>query len=242
MSANRTVFADARAAADACARHVLALIEKAIDREEYATFAVSGGSTPALLFDELASSKCRWGRVHLFWVDERAVAPTAEASNYKLAYDHLIAPAGIPEGNVHRIHGELEPREAAAIYTAEIRRYFELGSTELPRFDVVHRGVGPDGHTASLFPGNELLDSYDDIAAPVFAPQFNQWRITLLPGVLKAARNTVMLAAGADKAEAVRAALEEGYDPKKWPAQIARDQAHWFLDRAAAARLQSRDG
>jgi 6-phosphogluconolactonase len=237
MSANRTVSADARAAAAACARHVLALIEKAIARDESATFAVSGGSTPRLLFDKLAGSKFRWDRVHLFWVDERAVAPDSEASNYKLAYDHLIAPAGIPERNVHRIHGELEPREAAARYVAEIRLYFELGSTELPRFDVAHRGVGPDGHTASLFPGNELLDNHDDTAAAVFAPQFNQWRVTLLPGVLKAARNTVVLAAGEDKAEAVRAALQEDYDPKKWPAQIARDQAHWFLDRAAAAKL-----
>jgi 6-phosphogluconolactonase len=237
MSANRTVSADARAAAAACAHYVLALIEKAIVREEYATFAVSGGSTPKLFFDKLAGSKCRWNRVHLFWVDDRAVAPTSEASNYKLAYDHLVAPAGIPERNVHRIHGELEPREAAALYTAEIRRYFELGSTELPRFDVLHRGVGPDGHTASLFPGNELMDNHDDIAAAVFAPQFNQWRVTLLPGVLKAARNTVVLAAGDDKAEAVRAALEEDFDPKKWPAQIAREQAHWFLDRAAAAKL-----
>ena len=237
MSANRTVSADARAAAEACARQVLALIEKAIAREEYATFAVSGGSTPKLLFDKLAGSKCRWDRVHLFWVDERAVAPTEEASNYKLAYDHLIAPAGIPERNIHRIHGELEPREAATLYIAEIRRYFELGSTELPRFDVVHRGVGPDGHTASLFPGDALTDNHDDIAAAAFAPQFNQWRVTLLPGVLKAARNTVVLAAGDDKAEAVRAALQEKYDPRKCPAQIARDQAHWFLDRAAAARL-----
>ena len=237
MSANRTVSADARAAAEACARHVLALIEKAIAREEYATFAVSGGSTPALLFDKLAGSKRRWDRVHLFWVDERAVAPTAEASNYKLAYDHLIAPAGIPERNVHRMHGELEPREAAALYTAEIRRHFELGSADLPRFDVLHRGIGPDGHTASLFPGSDLLDNHDGIAAAVFAPQFEQWRITLLPGVLKAARNTVVLAAGDDKAEAVRAALREDYDPKKRPAQIARDQAHWFLDRAAAAKL-----
>jgi 6-phosphogluconolactonase len=237
MSANLTVSADARAAAEACARHVLALIGKAIEREEYATIAVSGGSTPALMFDTLASSKCRWDRVHLFWVDERAVAPTSDLSNYKLAYDHLIAPAGIPERNVHRIQGELDPREAAALYTAEIRRYFELGSTELPRFDVLHRGIGLDGHTASLFPGGELLDNHDGISAAVFAPQFNQWRITLLPGALKAARNTVVLAAGEDKAEAVRAALKEDYEPKKRPAQIARDQAHWFLDRAAAAKL-----
>jgi len=82
----------------------------------------------------------------------RAVAPDSAASNYKLAYDHLIAPAGIPERNVHRIHGELEPREAAALYTAEIRRYFELGSTELPRFDVLHRGWAQTATRPACFP------------------------------------------------------------------------------------------
>jgi 6-phosphogluconolactonase len=236
MSARLIVSPDARGASIACAARVLRLIEKALDREEYATFAVSGGSTPRVMFNILAT-RLPWDRIHLFWVDERAVAPTEEASNYKLAYDELIEPAGIPERNVHRIHGELEPRDAAARYVAEIRRHFELGSTELPRFDVVHRGIGPDGHTASLFPESPLLDNLDDIAAPVFAPQFNQWRVTLLPGVLKTARNTVILAAGEDKAEAVRAAFQERLDPKKRPAQIAMEHSHWFLDRAAAAKL-----
>ena len=237
MSLERHTYPTAQEAARACAHGALAALDEALSGQAVATLAVSGGSTPKAMFDEMAAPSGDWSRIHLFWVDERAVAPTAEASNYKLAYDHLIGPAGIPEGNVHRIHGEVEPRDATTLYTAEIRRHFELGSTELPRFDVLHRGIGPDGHTASLFPGSDLGDNPSDIAAAVFAPQFDQWRITLLPGVLKAARNTVALAAGDDKAEAVRAALKEDYDPKKRPAQIARDQAHWFLDRAAAARL-----
>jgi len=234
------VASDAAGAAEACARHVIALLEDALVRRDLATFAASGGSTPKLLFDRLAASAFRWDRVHLFWVDERSAPPTDDASNYKLAYGHLIGPAHIPEANIHRIHGELDPAEAAARYVAGIRRFFKLDGAELPRFDVVHRGIGPDAHTASLFPGSPLIDDRTGIAAAVFAPQFNQWRVTLLPGVLEAARNTVLLAAGADKAEALRAVFAEPYDPKKYPAQIGAREAVWFLDSSSAAGLARR--
>jgi 6-phosphogluconolactonase len=104
----------------------------------------------------------------------------------------------------------------------------------------MHRGIGPDAHTASLFPGSPLIDDRTGIAAAVFAPQFDQWRVTLLPGVLEAARNTVLLAAGADKAEALRGVFHASYDPKKYPAQIGAVQALWFLDRSSAAGLRRR--
>lgn len=234
MTAPPTISADAAAAAQACARRVLALLEDALFRQDAATFAISGGSTPKLLFDDLAATAFPWDRVHLFWVDERCVPPTDDASNYKLARVHLIDPAHIPEANVHRIYGELDPSEAAARYAAEIRRFFRLDAAALPRFDVMHRGMGPDAHTASLFPGSPLIDDHSGIAAAVFAPQFNQWRVTLLPAVLGAARNTVLLVAGADKIDALRAVFQDPYDPKQHPAQIAAKQSEWFLDRAAA--------
>ena len=234
MSAAPIIASDAAGAAEACALHIIGLLEDALSHQDLVTFAVSGGSTPKLLFDQLAASAFRWDRVHLFWVDERCVPPTDDASNYKLAYVHLIEPAHIPDANVHRIYGELDPPEAAARYAADIRRFFELDGAELPRFDVVHRGMGPDAHTASLFPGSPLIEDHTGIAAAVFASQFNQWRVTLLPGVLEGARNTVLLAAGADKAEAVRAVFNDPYDPKKYPAQIGARKAVWFLDRAAA--------
>src|ERR1017187_2871530 len=94
----------------------------------------------------------------------------------------------------------------------------------MPQFDIVHRGMGPDAHSASLFPGDPLIDDRDGIAAATFAPQFDQWRVTLLPGVLLAAKHTVFLVAGQDKAEAVRAVFKEPYDPKKYPAQITTHQ------------------
>jgi 6-phosphogluconolactonase len=234
MSAPPTVSADASAAAQACARRVLALLEDALSRQDAATLAISGGSTPKLLFDDLAAAAFPWDRVHLFWVDERCVPPSDDASNYKLARIHLIEPAHIPEANVHRIYGELDPSEAAARYVAEIRRFFHLDAAAFPRFDVMHRGMGPDAHTASLFPGSPLIDDRSGVAAAVFAPQFNQWRVTLLPTALEAARNTVLLVAGADKVEAHRAVFQDTYNPKQHPAQIAAQQSEWFLDRDAA--------
>ncbi len=234
MTPNPVVAPDALSAAEACARRVIALLEGALSRQSVATLAVSGGSTPKLLFDRLAASGFGWERVHLFWVDERCVPPGDAASNYRLARDRLIEPARIPPANVHRIEGEREPHGAAERYVVEIRRFFSIDGAAIPRFDVMHRGLGPDAHTASLFPGSPLIDDHAGIAGAVFAPQFNQWRVTLLPAVLEAARNTVMLVSGADKVEALRAVLRGAYDPKKFPAQIAARQAEWFVDRAAA--------
>jgi 6-phosphogluconolactonase len=189
------------------------------------------------MFQKLAATRFPWDKVHLFWVDERSVPPTDVASNFKLADDFLIQPAHIPHRNVHRVMGELPPEVAAKRYAGEIREFFGLEGSEMPRFDVVHRGMGPDAHSASLFPGQPLIDDREGIAAAVYVEKFHQWRVTLLPGALMAAKHTVFVVAGDDKAEAVRAVFQEEYDPKKYPAQIAPPQGRgvtWFLDEAAA--------
>jgi 6-phosphogluconolactonase len=240
MSVRWHALPDATAAAEACAHHVTNLLEEVLSGQEFVTFVVSGGSTPKLLFQKLAAAKFRWDHVHLFWVDERMVPPTDPASNYKLADDYLIQPAHIPHRHVHRICGEMAPKAAAARYVGEIREFFGLQAGEMPRFDVVHRGMGPDAHSASLFPGEPLIDDREGIAAAVFAPRFNQWRVTLLPGALLAAKHNVFLVTGPDKAEAVRAVFKEEYDPKRYPAQIASRHGRgvtWFLDEKAAALM-----
>ncbi len=240
MTARRFISPDPAAAAAACAQHVVAILDEVIAGREFATFAISGGSTPRLLFEQLAATRFAWQRVHLFWVDERLVPPTDAASNYKMADDYLIRPAHIPQRNVHRIVGEIAPKLAASRYAADIREFFGLEEGDMPHFDLVHQGMGPDGHTGSLFPGSPLIEDREDIAAAVFAPQFNQWRVTLLPGPLLAASHTVFLVAGADKAETVRAVFQEEYDPKKYPAQIASHHPRgiaWFLDEPAARLL-----
>jgi 6-phosphogluconolactonase len=232
MSVRRIVSADESAAAEACAQHVLAILGEAVRANGRATLAVSGGSSPKRLFARMAAAKFDWRGVHIFWVDERCVPPTDGASNYKMVKEYLIDPAGIPETQVHRVAGEIAPEEAARRYADEIRRFFGLAESELPRFDALHRGVGPDAHTASLFPGDPLIDDRAGIAAATFAAKFQQWRVTLLPGVLLAAMHTVVYAPGPDKAEALGHVFGEEYDPKKYPSQIGiRDggEMTWFL-------------
>jgi 6-phosphogluconolactonase len=227
-------------AAQACAVRVAQLLRQALQERGAATFAISGGSTPKLMFDALVTADLDWSRIHLFWVDERCVVPDDEQSNYLLARKSLIDPAGIPASNVHRVQGELPPAEAAARYAADLREYFGSGST--PVFDVIHCGMGPDAHTASLFPGDAVnIQNRDGLTAAVFAPKLPNWRVTLLPAVLLSARQTLMLVTGADKADTLLAVLRgETYDPVQQPVQLLQREGKdvaWFLDRAAGARL-----
>jgi 6-phosphogluconolactonase len=240
MSVTWQTAPDPQRAAEACAQHILSLLEAALSGRDFATFAVSGGTTPRAMFEKLAASHFEWNRVHLFWVDERCVPPSDPASNYKLVADCLIRPGRILPRQVHRIQGEIAPQAAAAAYSAAIREFFGLTADQMPQFDIVHRGMGPDAHSASLFPGDPLIEDRENIAAATFARKLNQWRVTLLPGPLLAARQTVFLVAGADKAQPLRAVLKQEYDPMRYPAQIAPWQSRgvtWFLDDKAAALL-----
>lgn len=239
---HRYIYPGEQKAAEAAAQSVLNLLEERLSGESYATVAVSGGKSPKLMFEAMAHAKFDWSRVHIFWVDERAVPPSDPQSNYLLAEQTLLNPAHIPAKNVHRVQAELTPDEAAQRYTTEIREFFSLEPGELPHFDVVHRGVGPDAHTASLFPGEPLIEDRENIAAAVYVEKLTQFRITLLPGVLLAARHTVMLVSGADKAEAVRAIFQEPYQPVKYPAQITAHHGRsvsWFLDQPAARLIEA---
>ena len=241
MSAQLHIYADPKLTAEALSRHTLSILEESLSGEGDVSFAVSGGSTPALLFQKLAESRFKWDRVHLFWVDERVVPPNDPQSNFRLAEEHFILPCHFHRRNVHRVHGEQRPEVAARHYVDEIREFFRLGPGELPHFDLMHRGIGADAHTASLFPGEPLIEDRDRIAAAVFIEKLNQWRVTLLPGVLLAAHHTAMLACGEDKAEPVRAVFKEEYNPMKYPAQIVVHHGRrivWFLDEAAAKYIR----
>lgn len=241
MTVNTMIYEDARAASAACAEKVLELLEAALAANSRATIAVSGGSTPKVMFAEMAKARFDWTHVHLFWVDERMVPPADSQSNYKLAKENFIDPARFPEANVHRIQGELSPPQAAKSYGDEIRRFFLLTEGAVPQFDIVHRGIGPDAHTASLFPGEPLIEDDRNLTAAVYVEKFHQWRVTLLPAVLEAARHTLMLAAGDDKAEPIESVVRGPYDPKKYPAQIGtynNGRAVWFLDQAAARLIE----
>jgi 6-phosphogluconolactonase len=238
-------FPDPISAAEACGQHIMDLLSETLAGRKQATLAVSGGSSPRPMFELFAKSRFLWEQVHIFWVDERYVPPWDPQSNFRLANQTWLVPAKVPAGNIHRVPTESEPHEAARQYAAHIRAFFQsilgLKAGEMPQFDVIHRGMGPDGHTASLFPDEQLIEDHERLAAAAWVEKMRQWRMTLLPGVLEAARHTVVLATGADKAAALDAVLRGPYDPVKWPAQIAAregSKATWFVDEAASALLK----
>jgi len=228
MSNRFSRYSTAQSAVEACGRYILSQL----DGKPNATLAISGGTSPTVMFELFAKTKFPWERVQLFWVDERGVPPGDAQSNFKLANDHWLAPGGFPAANIHRIEAELPAQAAAERYVEEIRRVFGLAEGALPEFDVIHQGMGPDGHTASLFPGGPLIDDRKGIAAALWVEKMQQWRITLLPGVLLSARSTAMLVTGADKAPALEAVLNGPYEPREFPSQIiAREgrDVNWFL-------------
>lgn len=217
---------DARTAAEACGAKVLRLLAQAIAARGRGTLAISGGSSPKLMFEYFARTPFDWSHVHIFWVDERCVPHDHSDSNYKLAYDTWLKDSA---ASVHPVRTNLEPEAAAAQYAEEIRPFLPL--------DVIHRGMGADAHTASLFPGDPLINNFTDL---VGVAQRALIRITLLPTVLESARHTVILATGADKAEPLAAILRSPHEPLQYPAQIASmdpTTATWFIDGAAAAQL-----
>jgi 6-phosphogluconolactonase len=168
-----------------------------------------------------------WQQVHVYFGDERAVPPDDPESNFGMARETLLARVPVPETQIHRMHAEASDVEAAA------RTYEEL----LPaRFDLVLLGIGEDGHTASLFPGSSAVTEQTRRVLFVTGPKPPPRRLTITPPVIAAARATLVLAAGAAKAEAVARALEGADDVIACPAQLAR-AGYWMLDRAAAAEL-----
>jgi 6-phosphogluconolactonase len=229
----RHEFPNIQQAAEACAEYIVRLLQQAVRERGRARLAVSGGHSPALLFDAMRVLDFPWTHLDVFFVDERAVPPSSEDSNYRLANEHLFLPLDFPEENVYRIDGELEPRKAAELYVAAIQGAFEIDPGELPVFDVIQQGMGPDGHTASLFPGDPLIANRTGIAAAVEAsPKPPKDRITLLPGVLLSSRATVFFLDGEDKRTALQQVLTGAYDPMQYPSQLlsrSDKDVDWFF-------------
>jgi 6-phosphogluconolactonase len=226
-------FPDVEQAAQACAEFIVRLLHQAVRERERASIAVSGGRSPALLFDAMRTLDFPWTHLDVFFVDERAVPPDSPDSNYRLANEHLFLPLDFPEENIYRIDGELEPRKSAELYAAAIEGAFEIDPGDLPVFDVIHQGMGPDGHTASLFPGEPLIANRSGIAAAVEAvSKPPKDRITLLPGVLLKSRSTVFFVDGEDKRAALQQVLTGPYDPMKYPSQLlsrSEKDVDWFV-------------
>ena len=192
------------------------------------TVCLAGGRTPEPVYRELASaSSIDWAKVDVFFGDERAVPPDHPDSNFLMVNRVLLSRVRLPAGQVHRMEAERSDREAAA-------REYE-GS--LPRqLDLLVLGMGPDGHTASLFPGSAALDERQRLVVPVIGAKPPPQRLTITPPVIEAARRVAVIATGEDKAAMVARALEGPLAPKDVPVQLAR-RGTWFLDQGAAGRL-----
>ncbi len=204
--------------------------------------ALAGGTTPKAAYEILAARPtCElvaWKDVRFYFGDERCVPPDDEQSNYRMARLAMLEPLAIPAEHVFRMRGEDDPAAGAAAYAGVLRE--ELGA--LPVFDLIMLGMGPDGHTASLFPGNPLPQDDRLVDAP-WVEKFNTFRLTLTPRVINAARAVIVSTEGDAKADALHAALEGPYDPAQTPIQIVRPQdgdLTWYVDRAAAAKLANR--
>jgi 6-phosphogluconolactonase len=197
----------------------------------------------SLLADEESlRQQLDWSRLHFFWGDERHVPPDHSDSNYRMAKEAMLAKVPAPVENIHRIHGEeADAHKAADEYQDEIRRSLQLQPNQLPRFDLVLLGMGPDGHTASLFPGTTALQEMDRLVAATWVEKFKTDRITFTFPVLNNAANVIFLVCGAEKVPVLRNVLGPGSGTTAFPAQLVQPHSGrllWLLDAAAGQALR----
>lgn len=239
------IFDDAEALADAAAGHIAARARAATESRGSFTIALSGGSTPRAVFERLARSPLRdsmpWAQTIIFWGDERAVPLDSADSNYRMARESLLDHVPIPAEQVKPMPAHHADLEAAARHYERVIRCFVPGDP--PRFDLILLGMGPDGHTASLFPRSPALDESARlvVATPEAPLPPRVRRLTLTATLINAAAEVLFLVSGADKAARLRDVLEGPRRPHELPAQLidpAGGELRWMIDRAAAAALQ----
>jgi 6-phosphogluconolactonase len=208
------------------------------------TVALSGGSTPRSLFSLLAANfrdQLPWDKMFFFWGDERHVPPDNPESNYRMANETLLSKVPVPADHVFRVHAENpDANQAAADYEQTLRKFFELSPGALPRFDLILLGMGPDGHTASLFPKTTALGEKSRLVVANWVDKFKTHRITFTLPVLNNAAVATFLVGGADKAETVREVLEGNQPGELFPATLVHPtngRLMWMVDQAAAAVL-----
>lgn len=234
-----TACQDAETVAQRAVAHITRRLQRSREQRGVAHLALSGGTTPGRTYELLASKADALAGVQLWFADERCVPPDDPESNYRLVAHTLLEPAAIPAERVHRMQGEAGPQEGARRYTAELAQLAaddaHREAAGLPVLDVIVLGIGPDGHVASLFPGAATLDAGERAVCLGVSdsPKPPPERITLSLAVLRAARECVLLATGAGKADAVAAML--GEPTRHVPASLlARERLTVILDDAAA--------
>jgi len=230
----------------AAAEEVIRAATGAITERGRFTIALSGGSTPKNLYTLIAanaSASLPWDRMFFFWGDERHVPPDNPDSNYRMAKEALLSKVAIPPANIFRIPAENPDASAAAdAYEQTLRKFFAVAPGEFPRFDLILLGIGPDGHTASLFPETAALEETSRLVVANWVEKLQTNRITFTLPVLNAARCVAFLVSGTDKAAVLHEVLEGNAPAEKYPSKLVRPSEGkliWFVDRAAASQLST---
>ena len=206
--------------------------------------ALSGGSTPKIVFDELAANykdTIDWSKVHFYWGDERCVPPTHDDSNYKMTVDHLFSKLNVPELHIHRILGENEPEREAMRYANLLEINLDRVA-DIPQFDLVVLGMGDDGHTASIFPHEIELWNAKEHCVVATHPESGQQRISINGKVINTALEVAFLVTGSSKADKVKRIIEKEDGFETYPAALVDPKSAkllWFLDEEAARGITS---
>jgi len=226
----------------AAAAEFIALASTAIRDHRKFTVALSGGSTPKSLYSVLARSALPWDKIFFFWSDERHVPPDHPDSNYRMAKEALLSKVPVPPENIFRVRAEEKDANVVAQdYEEALKLFFRLKPGEFPRFDLILLGLGPDGHTASLFPNTAALNETKRLVVANWVEKFKANRITFTYPVLNNAACVIFLVSGADKADMVRTVLEDGRaDLPSQRVHPVNGRLLWLLDKGAASKLSKK--
>ena len=226
----------------AAAAEFISLASTAIRDHEKFSVALSGGSTPKSLYSVLARSALPWDKIFFFWSDERHVPPDHPDSNYRMAKEALLSKVPVPPENIFRVRAEEKDANVVAKdYEEALKLFFRLKPGEFPRFDLILLGLGPDGHTASLFPNTAALNETKRLVVANWVEKFKTNRITFTYPVLNYAACVIFLVSGGDKSEIVREVLENpGADLPSQKVHPANGRLLWLLDKDAASKLSKK--
>ena len=252
MMREMRIYPDSITLARSAAERFLNLTIESVNARGKFSVALSGGSTPRILYKTLSRSpfleRVPWEKVYVFWSDERCVPSNHLESNYRMARETLLDHVPLPERNIHRIHGEMEPEQAADEYEHMMQAFFSTHSDKkksvskkpMASFDLIILGMGDDGHTASLFPRTAVIHEQTRLVVAHYVDKLQAWRITLTPVAINTAANVIFIISGESKAERIRQVLAGPYQPDDLPVQLIRPEGGsllWMLDSAAATLL-----
>ncbi len=236
---NQQIFEDAELLYKAAADFIVTVAKKAIQEKGKFCIALSGGTTPRKLYELLAqqpySTSLDWKNIFIFWSDERCVPFSDRQNNSHMAYTALLNRMRVPAENIFPVPTELQPAEAAIAYEQTLQKFF---NSKLPAFDLILLGLGENGHTASLFPFTTILKEKKHIVKEVFVEELKVHRISFTAGLINNADHILFLVAGKEKSSIIKTISSGKSEAEKYPVQLIRTNADWYLDDAAASQLK----